>query len=253
MTETTSAPATFRLWGAVEARKNSEPVRMGSPRELCMLAGLIEANGKDIQRETLKKWIWDDEPASASGELDHFMAHLRKRLDGLGLDGALINGNGLCRLAVPPESVDVHRAKALKDAPKRDDQHAAELLGQALRLTDGEPLAGLRGRQIEHYRRELEGNRLALQIEYYQVEARLGRCREHLGELSHLFAEHQGDAAVTALTMYALYFAGRRPDALEIYRNHAKYMRNEEGLDVSQKISDLHGQVLNNALTTAQS
>jgi len=126
MTETTSEPGDrpviFRLWGAVEARKNDERVDMGPPRERCMLVGLIAANGKDIQRETLKKWTWDDEPASASDDLGHFMTSLRKRLDGLGFDGALINGNGLCRLAIPPASVDVHRAKALMAAPKRDDQ-----------------------------------------------------------------------------------------------------------------------------------
>lgn len=252
MTETTSAPGdrpvTFRLWGAVEAHKNDERVRMGRPQELCMLVGLIAASGKDIQRETLKKWIWDDEPASASGDLDRFMTNLRKRLDGLGFDGALINGNGLCRLTIPPASVDVHRVKALMAAPKRDDHHAAELLGQALRLSEGEPLAGLPGRRIATYRIELDKERHALRIAYYQTEARLGRYREHLGELSRLFAEHPGDTTVTALTMYALYFAGSRPDALEIYRSHTEHLRNETGLDASEEISDMHGQVLNNAL-----
>jgi DNA-binding SARP family transcriptional activator len=252
MTGTTSAPAeqpvTFRLWGAVEARKSGEPVGMGSPREQCMLVGLIAANGKDIQRATLKKWIWDDEPVSASSDLDGFMTRLRKRLEDLGFDRALINGNGLCRLAIPPSSVDVHLVKALMAAPKGDDHHAAELLGQAVRLSDGEPLAGLNSRRIDNYRIELVKERHALRIAYYQAEARLGRYREHLGELNRLFDEHPGDDAVTALTMYALHFAGHRPGALEVCHKHILHLRNKVGIDVSAKIGDLQQQVLDGAL-----
>jgi DNA-binding SARP family transcriptional activator len=252
MNETTTAPVDqsviFRLWGAVEARKDGERVPMGTQREQCMLVGLIAVKGQDIQRETLKNWIWDDEPASASGDIDSFMTRLRKRLRDLGFDNVLTSGNGLCRLAIPQASVDVHRVKALLSEPKLDDHHAAKLLGRALRLSEGEPLAGLNSRRINNYRIELGKERHALRVAYYQTQARLGRYREHLGELSRLFDEHPGDAAVTALTMYALHFAGRSPDALDVYRRHDRHLKDEVGVDVSAEISDLHRQVLNQTL-----
>jgi len=252
MNEITNAPmdqpVIFRLWGAVEAHKDGKRVPMGPQREKCMLVALIAANGKDIQRETLKKWIWDDEPASASEDLNSFMTSLRKRLRSLGLDDELTNKNSLCRLSIPQASVDINRVKALLAAPKLDDHHAAKLLGQALRLSEGEPLAGLNSRRINSYRIELERERHALRIAYYQTQARLDRHQECLGELSRLFDEHPDDAAVTALAMYVLYFAGRSPDALEVYRRHERHLKNEVGVDVSAEISELHGRVLNRTL-----
>lgn len=251
MIETTTVSVdqpVFRLWGAVEAHKDGKPVPMGTQREKCMLVGLIAANGADIQRETLKKWIWDDEPASASEDLYSFMASLRKRLRDLGFDDVLTSKHGLCRLDLPSALVDIHLVKALMAAPKSDDHHAAKLLGQALRLSDGEPLAGLNTRRIDSFRATLDQERLSVRIAYYQTAARLGRYREHLGDLSSLFDEHPHDAAVTALTMYALHFAGRSSDALEVYRSHAQYLKNEVGVDPTAGISDLHRQVLNDTL-----
>ncbi|MBB5850199.1 BTAD domain-containing putative transcriptional regulator [Amycolatopsis umgeniensis] len=242
-------PVIFRLWGKVEAVHDGELVPMGSRREQGMLAGLLAAKGLEIQRETLKAWAWDDEPESASDDLSRFMSELRKRLRKLGFADSLVNRNGLCRLGVPADSVDVNRVKALTNVEKRDDRHAAVLLAQALRLSEGKPLAGLDTRRVNSYRKELERERHALKIAYLRVELRLGRYQDHIGELSGLLDEHPDDAAVTALMMCALHFAGRDTEALEVFRRHRGYLNDELGMGASPELEGLEKCLLNNDLT----
>jgi DNA-binding SARP family transcriptional activator len=244
----TDQPVTFRLWGAVEAYQNGRRFPLGPQREQRMLAGLLAAKGKQVARETLKKWIWDDEPEKAAEDLKALMTGLRKRLADLGFVEVLNNKNGTCQLDVPAAAVDVHRVKALVAAPKRSDQHAADLLGLAVRLSDGEPLAGLSSPGINNYRIELERERHALRIAYYQAEVRLGRHQNHVGELSRLFDDHLDDAVVTALTMCALYFAGRTTDAGSVYMRHQRHLRKEVGVEVSPEIQELYSRMLDNNL-----
>jgi DNA-binding SARP family transcriptional activator len=242
-------PVTFRLWGKVEASRDGEPMPMGSQREQSMLAGLIVAKGREIQRETLKEWIWDDEPASASEDINHFMSALRKRLQKLGFAGSLVNKSGLCRLVLPEESVDVHQIKALTAAAqKTDDRQAAELLTRALRMSEGEPLAGLNTRRVSNHRTELEKQRHALKIAYYRVELRQGRHQEHLGELGSLLEDHPHDAVVAALLMCALHFAGRNAEAGDVFREYRERL-SDVGMDVLPGLTDLHARVLKNDLT----
>lgn len=246
-------PVMFRLWGAVEARANGMTVAMGTQREQCMLVGLLAAGTAPVRRVTLRKWIWDDEPDSASDDLNKFMSRLRKRLSQLGLSNALDNKNGLCRLGISPSCVDAHRVKAaLAVVPGQSDAEAAERLGRALQLCDGEPLAGLSSRQIDSYRREMEADRLALRISYYRIELRLGRYQEHLGKLTTLLEQNPADRQVTTLTMYSLCMAGRQSDALEAYTRHRNHLLEEKGLDVDPELVELHGRVLRNELTTSR-
>src|SRR5262249_20563041 len=147
---------------------------MGTQRERRMLVGLIAARGHEVQRDVLKKWIWDEEPEKADEDLKVLMTNLRKRLRQLGFPDVLTNRNSLCQLDIPDTSVDVHRIKTLVATRKRSDHHAAELLGQAMKLSDGEPMAGLTSPKIDNYRIELEREHHALKIAYYQAELRLG-------------------------------------------------------------------------------
>ena len=247
-------PVMFRLWGAVEGvHVDGRTVAMGTRREQCMLVGLIAAKAAPVQRVTLRKWIWDDEPDSASDDLNKFMTRLRKRLSDLGLPNTLDNRNGLCRLEVPPSCVDAHRVKAaLAAVPEQSDTQAAESLGRALQLCGGEPLAGLISRQIDSYRREMEADRHALRISYLRIELRLGRCQEHLGELTTLLEQNPTDRQVAALTMYSLCMAGRQSDALDAYAQHRTHLRDEKGLDVDPELVELHTSVLRNELTASR-
>ena len=243
----TDRPPTFRLWGEVTANRDGDRVPMGTKREQCLLVGLLAARGKSVSRESLRKWIWNDTPDSASGELDAFMTKLRKRLSDLGFADVLVNKNGLCRLDIADDQVDVHRADALAKAQKRNDPHAEILLREGLQLTEGEPLAGLDTESIENYRLTLERRRLDMEVEYCQVAIRLGRHQQLLGELNRLFDEHPEDTRVAALAMCASQLSGRQSDVHKIYSQHRTHMR-EFGVDVSPEIKELQTRILKNDL-----
>lgn len=248
---TSDSSAFFRLWGAVEAVVDGRAVDMGTQRERCLLVGLLVARSTPVPRDSLHRWIWDDAPESAADDVNKFMTNLRKRLGALGLASALVSRNGLCQLKIAESSVDAYHVKqAVTLASQSADEQAAELLDQALRLCDGEPLAGLATRRVDGYRRQLAADRLAAEIAYYQVELRLGRHHARIGGLTRMFDERPTDNMVTALTMCALFFAGRQSDALDVYRRHRNELVDENGLDVSPELRELHERLLRQELTT---
>jgi DNA-binding SARP family transcriptional activator len=241
-------PIVFRLWGAVEAYQNGQRVDMGSPRERCLLVGLIAARGKPVPRSSLLEWIWDDLPRSASDDLGALMTKLRKGLDRLGLGDKLNNKDGLCQFDIEDDVVDAHRASEIAATPKASDQQAAKMLGEALRLTDGEPLAGLSTKRIDGYRTALKADLLAMKVAYNQAEIRLGRHRERVGELLRLLEEHPDDSTVAGLAMCALYLAGRQQDALGVYRRHRTLLNDEFGVDVAADLTGLQERILRDDL-----
>ena len=139
--QTTHEPVRFQLFDDVVAQVGARRVEMGSTRERCLLAALLLHNGRRVNRTDLEDWIWDDVPKNPAGELDRFMTNLRKRLAGIGLNAALTSRDGLRRLAVPAESVDLYRFRTLVADARGDATDAARLLAQALDLSRGVPLA----------------------------------------------------------------------------------------------------------------
>ncbi|GAA0998290.1 hypothetical protein GCM10009555_097320 [Acrocarpospora macrocephala] len=234
----------FRLFGAVEAQVGDKRIDLGSERERRLLVALL-SKGRRIERQKLLDWIWDEAPDSAFGDLDKFMSKLRRRLDGIGLGEALVNRDRLCQLDVPANAVDVHRFRALvAEARHADDQRAAALLSEALELSDGEPLAGLSGRQVDSYRHALNEERYAAELAFVQVELRLGHHQERIADLARLFAERPDDT-VAGLRMLALHRAGRQAEALRVYDEHRLRLK-AMGLDVPQRLAELHGRILRN-------
>ncbi|RZQ64396.1 BTAD domain-containing putative transcriptional regulator [Amycolatopsis suaedae] len=239
-----NGPVTFRLFGGITAHAGERPVDMGSTRERCLLAALLLNNGVRVPRHELTGWIWDAEPKNPGGELDTFMSRLRKRLVELGLDGALVNENGLCRLEVAAESVDVHRFRALVSrAREADDAQAAALLADALAVSRGIPLAGVDNRRIDAVRHGLTEERYSAEITFLRTELRLGRHQERVADVTRLFTERPDDATAATLAMHALHLAGRRGDALDVYREHDE-RRSRSGLVPDRSVEDLRDRIL---------
>ncbi|MEO3804198.1 BTAD domain-containing putative transcriptional regulator [Nonomuraea sp. B1E8] len=236
----------FRLFGAVEAQVGDARIDLGTERERRLLAGLLAAKGRAVQRQKLLDWIWDDVPDCASGDLDKFMTRLRSRLDGIGLGQALVSKDRLCRLDVPADAVDVHRFRALvAQARDADDQRAADLLGEALELSDGEPLADLRGEVIDGYRHALNEERYAAELAFVQLELRRGHHHERMADVARLFLERPEDTTVAGLHMYALHLAGRQAEALRVHDEHRRRLK-AIGLDVPRPLAELHERILRN-------
>lgn len=234
----------FRLFGVVEAYAGEQRIDLGSEKERCLFVALALANGQPVSRLDLPEWLWDEAPDSAPGDIDKFMTKLRNRLDLLGIKGALDNRDRLCRLRIPAGWIDVHHFRELVgEAGRVDDQRAAELLGEAVALSTGEPLAGLSGRKIDMRRHMLAEERRSARVMFAALEIRLGRHRERIADLTLLFDDRPDDTEVAGLTMYALHLAGRKPEALEVFARYRR-CRDEIGVEVPRPMEDLHVRIL---------
>lgn len=237
----------FCLHGEVEATADGAPVDLGPVKERCMIVPLLLSKGKAVSRLELTDWMWDgDAPENARDELDHHMTNFRRRLTAMGFRQPLVNRNGVCRLRIPPEQVDVHRFGTLvAEAKQLDDQAAAERLRTALDLCAGEPLAGLPGRRIDSCRHALLEERRNAEIALIRVEFRLGRAERHVPDLVRLSRERLADTDVVGLAMFALHLTGRQAEAVALYHRYREHLV-ELGMSVPKRMLDLQTRIMRN-------
>ncbi|MFI1913909.1 BTAD domain-containing putative transcriptional regulator [Nocardia sp. NPDC020380] len=122
---------------------------------------------------------------------------------------------------------------------------AADLLRQALCLWRGHPLADVPvGQVLQPKVRGLEEARLVALEQRIDADLRLGRHREVLAELAELTGEHLFDEKLHGHLMVALYRAGRRLEALDIFRRLRTRMIDEVGLEPSSMLYRVQQAVL---------
>ena len=121
---------------------------------------------------------------------------------------------------------------------------AAELLHGALALWRGPALSGLTSDALRSEAEHLEEMRL--QVLEDRLEADLGRglARELVAELQPLVAEHPFRERLRAQLMLALYRAGGRSDAFEVYRETRALLADELGLEPSEELRELERRML---------
>jgi predicted ATPase/class 3 adenylate cyclase len=122
---------------------------------------------------------------------------------------------------------------------------AVQLLGQAMALWRGPPLADFRYEpfaQAEIAR--LEELQLACLEERNEARLALGSASALTAELSRMVADHPLRERLRGQFMLALYRSGRQTEALETYRDFRKALREELGLDPSSALRELEAAIL---------
>ncbi|MET7772666.1 hypothetical protein [Nocardia sp. NPDC005366] len=167
----------FRLLGGIEAEVNGRYADLGGPREQRLLTALLSVVGQPLSHEELIDWIWDAPPKEPGHALAEIADTLRTgRLRPIGLGDALIGGDGVYRLDIPAEWVDVHQFRILTErAAQLDDVEGREFLAAALQSVRGIPLADLDGRRIAEYRHELAEELHAAQTRFTRIQ--IGQSR----------------------------------------------------------------------------
>ncbi|MYR58624.1 tetratricopeptide repeat protein, partial [Streptomyces sp. SID625] len=125
---------------------------------------------------------------------------------------------------------DLHRARAL--------------LGRALRLWDGEPLAGVPGPYAEAQRVRLEEWRLQLLEARLDMDLEQARHGEAVSELTALTAAHPLRERLRELLMLALYRSGRQAEALAVYADTRRLLADELGVDPRPELRELQQRIL---------
>ncbi|HEY5836496.1 AfsR/SARP family transcriptional regulator [Streptomyces sp.] len=235
----------FAVLGPVRAWRGGEAIATGAPQQRALLAALLLRGGRTATASELVDAVWGESPPNtALAALRSYAFRLRKALG----PQALITDSGGYALHVEPDALDhtvVERLAAeAEKARATDPAHARELLGNALALWHGEPLAGCPGPYAEAQRSRLTEWHLGLIEIRLELDLELGAHAEAVSELTALSAEHPLRERMRALLMLALYRSGRQAEALGVYADTRRLLADELGIDPSHDLSDLHQRVL---------
>ncbi|SFW60845.1 AfsR/SARP family transcriptional regulator [Amycolatopsis australiensis] len=236
----------LQLLGPVQLFDGDVAIPIGGPGVRGLLALLALKPGKVVGLDEIIDALWGHDPPATARTIVHGnVSHLRRILRDVGGPRILTTPPGY-RLEIEPERIDVHRARGLLDrASVATPETAAALLAEALSLWQGPALGGvpdsLRAPELEDLRRAVHGARVDADLD-------LGRHAELIVELSPIVRADPLAERTAGQLMRALYHAGRRGDALELYRTVSRATLRTLGVEPGAELRWLHERVLNDDL-----
>ncbi|WP_026402798.1 BTAD domain-containing putative transcriptional regulator [Actinomadura rifamycini] len=223
------------ILGPLVVTDGGAAVPVGGARLRALVARLALEPGRTVTGDALVRAVWPDGgPGDPAHALQALVSRLRRSLP----DGRVRSEPGGYLLDVAPDAVDAHRFERLAREGARalrggDGGRAATLLGEALGLWRGDPLADAGDAPFaaaEAVRlREL---RLAATEDRIAAELAAGAGPGALAaELEGLAARHPLRERVRALLVRALHRDGRPAEALAVYEEFRRVLADELGAD----------------------
>jgi DNA-binding SARP family transcriptional activator len=241
----------FRILGPVELWSDDRRYDVGRAQERCVLAILLDTPGQPVSVEKLVDHVWDgDPPPRARNNLHSSISRLRARLKELNSEATIDTfRSGGYVLQADKLAIDLHRFRerrlqARSIAESGDDERAIDLLGEAFAEWRGEPLANVRVGWATRARERLHSEFFAATLDRIEIELRLGRHADLVGELSDLITRHPFDEKLVAHLMMAQYRCGRQADALKVYRDARQRLKEQVGTDPEPELQELHQRIL---------
>src|SRR5829696_1848525 len=236
----------LRLLGPLEAAHGSIPVDLGAGKQRALVAVLLLNANRAVSRATLIDALWGEQPPETAPKMVQvYVSRLRKVLP----EGALVTrGNGY-ELVAAAGDVDLLEFQRLaaegREALARGDAAAASaVLGDALALWRGTPLAEFDEPFARVERPRLEELRLAAHEDRIEADLALGRDAQLTGELDALVARHPLRERLRAQQMRALAGSGRQAEALQAYRDARRALLDELGIQPSRMLRELEERIL---------
>jgi len=238
----------FRILGSLEVRRNGAAIPVGGVKPRAVLAVLLLNSGEPVSAERLALALWGDEaPAGAVKTVQVHVSRLRRAL---GDADIIVTTPGGYRLAIEPDALDAERFARGVDEGRRAladgrPEQAADLLGHALALWRGPPLADLAAEPFAPGEiARLEEQRLAALEARLEADLACGRHAALVGELRRLMAAHPSREGFARLRMLALYRSGRQTEALETFRLVRRALVTEAGVEPGPELRRLHEAIL---------
>ncbi|HEY2062609.1 MAG TPA: BTAD domain-containing putative transcriptional regulator [Amycolatopsis sp.] len=243
------AGARVELLGPVRLLDGAQAVAIGGPGVRGLLALLALKVGKVVPLEEIIDALWGHDPPATARTIVHGnVSHLRRVLRDMpdGPVAEILTSPPGYRLAIEPERIDAQRARMLLDrATLEPPERASALLAEALALWQGPALSGVPDSVLAP---ELEDLRLAVHGARVDADLELSRHNELIVELSPIVRADPLAERTAGQLMRALYLAGRRGDALELYRTVSRATLRTLGVEPGSELRWLHERVLNDDL-----
>ncbi|WP_249924355.1 AfsR/SARP family transcriptional regulator, partial [Streptomyces alboniger] len=244
----------FQVLGPVRARRDGQPLNLGSPQQRATLAVLLLRDGRPVSASELVDALWGEEPPPrAVGTLRTYVSRLRTLLEpgrrSREPARLLVSAGDGYALRVPRAALDaceledrVAAARRMRATGQHAEAHAE--LTAALALSDGIPLAGLPGPYAGRQRDRLTELSVTAQEELFACALELGCHGETTAPLRAFAAEHPLREPAQALLMLALHRAGRQADALAVYETTRRTLAAELGVDPGEALTALRDGLL---------
>ena len=200
----------YRVLGPLEVRDGDRLVALGGGKQRALLAILLLHRSEAVSADRLIDELWGESPPpSAVRTLQAYVSRLRKALSGndrssaAGGDsaprvphGVLLTSRRGYLLQLAPGELDLERFQELAERGRDTlaagrPEEAARLLGEALALWRGPPLADFTYQTFAQAAiAQLEELRLGAVEERLEADLARGRAHELIGELRNLVGRH---------------------------------------------------------------
>ncbi|WFE51440.1 AfsR/SARP family transcriptional regulator [Micromonospora sp. WMMD1155] len=246
----------FGILGPLRVGGGESTVTAG--RDRIVLAMLLLRFGRLVPVDELVDAVWEERPpATARAQLQTCVSRLRRRFTELGLAPELIvtdpAGYGI---RTAPADLDaqvfargVEAARAAVAAGRLAE--AGTEFRAALALWRGPALGGIPSSSVRRRAQALDEQRLNALEECVDVELRLGRATELIGELAESVDRHPLRERLRGQLMLALSSVGRQADALAVYREGRRLYADELGIEPGAALQEMHQRVLAGDLALA--
>lgn len=241
----------YAVLGPLELVSTAGPINIRGKRVRALLGILLMSSGQLVSIDRMIDDIWlDDPPRSAVENIRTYVYQLRALLDHGPGHSVLESQPGGYRLNVDPDDLDVTRFLRLVDEAREARRNGqldtvAALLGDALALWRGAPLAGLELSQAMH------AKAVALEEQRWQVEAdrilarlALGEAGELVAPLRALVGERPLDERLWCLLLRALTLTGRTGEAVTTFSEARQTLVRELGIEPGPELRSIHASLL---------
>ena len=226
----------FRVLGPLEVEHDDRALKLGSGKQLALVAVLLLNANEAVSTDQLVDELWGESPPPTAPKIvRNYVSVLRRELG----DRLVTKPPGYL-LRVEEGELDSER---LERAIRRGD---AEGLTNALALWRGKPLAQFTYEPFARQEIErLEELRLTAIEALNDAELDLGRHAGLVAQLEALVREHPLRERLSGQLMLALYRSGRQSEALEAYRHARRVLDEQLGIEPGPALRELEHKILN--------
>ena len=237
----------IRILGPVELWRDGGPVHVGGPRQRALLLLLALRANEVVSSDMLVDELFGADAAETStNAVQAAVSRLRRLLD----PRALETRDGGYVLHVDGEQLDSAcferlLAEGRAQLAGGDAATAASTLRDGLSLWRGPSFGDLAALEFALAEaRRLDELRVVALMDRIEAELELGAAQQLVPELESLVAGNPLQERLRGQLMLALYRCGRQADALAVYRETRRLLREELGLEPSRALQELERAIL---------